>query len=71
LDILRLGYDDPEAIQWMWEHHGTTMALRRVEEVEGQGWRVRFFSADWTPWPVLASIRRKWVDVTVRVKTDI
>lgn len=42
LEVLRLGHDDPKALAWMWAHWGTTWSLRRVEVLEGRGWRVRF-----------------------------
>ncbi len=31
-DVLRLGPDDPQALAWLWQHWGTTQALRRVTE---------------------------------------
>jgi hypothetical protein len=71
-EILRLGEDDPRAQAWLWEHWGTTWPLRRVEarplpptraaEVPA-GWtgcEFRFFSADWSPWPMLVACRRCW-----------
>ena len=63
--VLRLGPDDPIALAWLWEHWGTTEALRHVAEEVATGqaepWRsalaagqdglyVAFWSADWTPW---------------------
>jgi len=62
-DILRRGDDDPQAIAWLWENWGTTWPLRRVEALPTLGntaFRVRFWSADWTPWPALARIRASW-----------
>jgi hypothetical protein len=70
LDILRQGYDAPAAVAWCWENWGTTWGLRRVEEAKGQGWRVRFFSADWTPWTVLQAIADRWTDIRSDVKVD-
>jgi hypothetical protein len=70
--VLRLGPDDPAALAWLWEHWGTTWALRRVEETEltraevaalldGHGaFRCRFWAADWTPWRALAAARERW-----------
>ena len=71
-DVLRLGPDHPEARRWLWAHWGTTWALRHVVELPapkaGQRLPVRepgrlrlgFWSADWTPWPALARLRRDW-----------
>jgi hypothetical protein len=71
-EVLRLGEDDPRAQAWLWEHWGTTWPLRRVEAwplppvraaALPAGWagcELRFFSADWSPWPVLAECRRRW-----------
>jgi len=71
-EVLRLGEDDPQAIAWMWAHWGTTWPLRRVElralppprlaalPAEHVGCELRFWSADWSPWPVLAECRRRW-----------
>ncbi len=70
--VLRLGPDHPDAIAWMWEHWGTTWHLRRVEAAPLPGRRraglaageegcvLRFWSADWSPWPVVAACRRRW-----------
>ncbi len=63
--ILGLGADHPRALAWLWAHWGTTWPLRRVEPLPGAAWRVRFWSADWTPWPALARIRADWPDLHV------
>ena len=54
----------------MWEHWGTTWSLRRVEALKGQGWLVRFCAADWTPWPMLATIRERWPGISYSVKAE-
>jgi hypothetical protein len=71
-DILRLGPDAPNAIEWMWENWGTTWTRRRVEEVdlapgkratlpEGEAiLRYTFWSADWSPWQAVTRIRVDW-----------
>jgi len=72
-EILRLGPDEPDSLAWLWEHWGTTQALRHVAEdaVAGQGGRRRpgegerefhltFWSADWTPWRALARLAARW-----------
>ena len=69
--ILRLGPDHPRALAWLWQHWGTTQALRHVAEdpgqsrrparVAGQGaWPLSFWSADWTPWRALARLAEGW-----------
>ena len=67
-DILRRGPDDPVSLQWLWEHWGTTRALRHVtaDPAAGpdrqpqpggeSGIRIGFWSADWSPWRALARI---------------
>jgi hypothetical protein len=54
---------------------GTTWPLCRVERLAcKEGWRVGFWSAAWTPWPILAMCRLKWLTlrfaVRVRYATD-
>jgi hypothetical protein len=71
--VLRLGPDHPEAVAWLWAHWGTTWPLRRVEAAPlparrraalaaagGDGCVLRFWSADWSPWPVIAACRARW-----------
>jgi hypothetical protein len=71
-EVLRLGPDDPEALRWLWENWGTTWTLRRVEMVTDapRCFAVRFFSADWTPWPVLRQVQSQWPEITVTVQVD-
>jgi hypothetical protein len=70
--MLRLGPDDAASLAWLWEHWGTTQALRHVAEdtAVNQAGRDRrpgdavfalsFWSADWTPWRALARIAARW-----------
>jgi hypothetical protein len=71
--ILRRGPDDPDALDWLWAHWGTTQTLRHVAadeaagaamRVRGRGaaavWAITFWSADWTPWRALAQIAARW-----------
>ena len=70
--ILRRGPDDPQALDWLWTHWGTTQTLRHVAEDEAAAalrgrvapgtavWVVTFWSADWTPWRALAQIAARW-----------
>jgi len=72
-DLLRLGPDHPDALGWLWEHWGTTHALRHVSELAAVGeppcsppapgeavWQLTFWSADWTPWRALAALAVRW-----------
>jgi hypothetical protein len=80
--ILRRGPDDPDALDWLWMHWGTTQTLRRVVVDEaaagvatarrpaaaGKGeWALTFWSADWTPWRALAQVAGRWP--TLRFET--
>jgi hypothetical protein len=64
--ILRLGPDHPDSLSWLWQHWGTTEALRHVaEDAAGDPrqaavFRVDFWSADWTPWRALLRLRAAW-----------
>lgn len=81
--LLRLGPENPAAIAWLWENWTTTWALRGVEEIPpllGQDHEqqaplpfghgrlgYRFWSADWTPWRVLACVRSRWPLIMVHI----
>ena len=78
-EILRLGPDDPRALAWLWEHWGTTWSLRQVVPAPLAGieaalpdmhaaFRCRFWAADWTPWPALGAVRRRWPELSVAVQ---
>ncbi len=68
--VLQRGPDHPEALAWLWTHWGTTAALRHVsaEPVlprrpapdDPVTLRLAFWSADWTPWRALATVRARW-----------
>lgn len=68
--ILQLGPDHPHALAWLWQHWGTTEALRHVADEDATGrpsgsrndgaWRLGFWSADWTPWRALSEIGAAW-----------
>ena len=81
--ILRLGPDHPEALAWLWQHWGTTEALRHVAPQRagkdtaglvvpaGEGvLRLSFWSADWTPWRAFARIRDSWPALRFDVQPD-
>ena len=65
--------NQPRALAWLWQHWGTTEALRHVAEdpdtagdplhaaAAGEAvFRVDFWSADWTPWLALLRLREAW-----------
>jgi hypothetical protein len=61
--VLRLGPDDPRSLAWLWQHWGTTQALRHVQDVSrprGQRADFTFWSADWTPWRALSALAGAW-----------
>lgn len=69
--LLRLGPDHRDALAWLWTHWGTTQALRHVAAEPASGrhppsssnlavFAVAFWSADWTPWRALATLRERW-----------
>lgn len=70
-EILRLGPDDPAGLAWLWQHWGTTDALRHVAVEPARALRIplpddtaslriSFWSADWTPWRALATLIERW-----------
>ena len=80
-EILLLGPDEPTALAWLWEHWGTTEALRQVAEdvdrvqVDAAGregpaahLRLSFWSADWTPWRALGHLRSAWPTLRFEVR---
>ena len=70
--VIQLGPDHPKSLAWLWQHWGTTQALRHVTDITAgedeirrpapaQGaMGVKFWSADWTPWRALAQIAKTW-----------
>ena len=78
-DLLRFGPDHPRASAWLWTHWGTTEALRGLVELpvlrRGQPRRrddrlfwVGFWSADWTPWPAIMTLRDRWPALCLEVQ---
>ncbi len=80
---LNLGPDHPEALAWLWQHWGTTQALRHVapdtaptraappEMAAGQErLLLSFWSADWTPWRGFERIRADWPTLHFDVQPD-
>jgi hypothetical protein len=72
--ILRRGPDDVVSLEWLWQHWGTTQALRHVADetvAAGEARRrqsgapapdmhLSFWSADWSPWRALTQIAACW-----------
>jgi hypothetical protein len=70
-DILRLGPDHPDAVVWLWAHWGTTEALRHVALRPGgdeRAFPVSFWSADWTPWRALTTLRAAWPALRIEIR---
>jgi len=81
-EVLRLGPDHPAALAWLWQHWGTTEALRHVAaerpgktlpEPPAAGQRVlqlTFWSADWTPWRAVQQVRIDWPTLQFDVQPE-
>jgi hypothetical protein len=70
-ELLRLGPEHPDAIEWQWQAWGTTWPLRHVRRIEPPGhtgWACEFYSADWTPWRAIEVIQTRWPSLTVRLQ---
>ena len=68
--VLRQGPDAPASMRWLWENWGTTWPLRKVERLScpAHACRVGFWSADRTPWPVLAMCGARWPALAFRLR---
>lgn len=70
--ILRLGPDDANARAWLWEHWGTTWNPRHVRLLptpdRRSSFRCGFWTADWTPWPVLRAIRQRYPGLSLDLR---
>jgi hypothetical protein len=76
-DILQRGPDDPASQAWLQTQWGTTRALRQVRLLAHQTDRrprrsarleIKFWAADWTPWPVFAALRDRYPALTFGVR---
>ena len=68
--VLRRGADAPESLDWLQLHWGTTWPLRRVERLavlDDAVFACRFWSADWTPWPVISALRLRFKALSIEV----
>ena len=77
--ILRLGPLDPASTAWLRRHWGTVQPLRHVRlRADAPDGRLRrsarrhyeFWSADWTPWAAIRTLRQRWPDVVFDVRPD-
>ena len=77
--ILQLGDDDPEALDWLRAHWGTTRPLRHVRVLDrlddkrlrrSARFTVRFQSAEWTPWQAIRQLRADWRQLVFDVRPD-
>jgi hypothetical protein len=77
--VLLQGPDDPASRAWLWQHWGTTWPLKHVVQMAaGQDRRLhrsarvayRFFSADWTPWMAVRTLRARWSALIFDVRPD-
>jgi len=76
--ILHLGPDDTASVDWLRLHWGVVQALRHVRLKTGGDRRLRrsarleyeFWSADWTPWSAIQSVRRRWPALVFDVRPD-
>jgi hypothetical protein len=68
-EILEHGPDNGKSIAWLRANWGTLQALRQVRIVSSKPATKRqkhaqlvleFWSADWTPWAAIATLRRDW-----------
>ena len=77
--LLRLGPEAAETRAWLWEHWGTTQALRGVVPLPAPArglprqpdpgiWWVGFWSADWTPWQAIRQLRDRWPKLRLEVR---
>ena len=78
-DILDLGPENKRSLAWLRAQWGVLQALRQVALVPAGCKTLRgkqaqltleFWSADWTPWPAIAAIRRRFAALTFRVTPD-
>lgn len=70
-DLLLAGPNETGVRSWLWRYWGTTRPLRQVREADvvppsGANaeaepvWQLRFWSADWSPWPAMVALARRW-----------
>jgi hypothetical protein len=76
-EILQLGPDHSAAMAWLQTNWGTTRPLRHVQRLPDKlvtgkrktaRHRLEFWSADWTPWAALATIRKNWPAIRLQIR---
>jgi hypothetical protein len=76
-EILQLGPDHSASLAWLQTHWGTTRPLRHVQRLPDKlvtgkrktaRHRLEFWSADWTPWAALATIRKNWPAIRLQIR---
>lgn len=70
-DILSLGPDHPDTLAWLWAAWGTTDALRHVTRRSASTQTrlsLSLWSADWTPWQALQTLRTDWPDLSLALR---
>jgi hypothetical protein len=77
--VLQRGPDDPASQAWLRRHWGVVQSLRQVRLVsdadKGRGKRAarlayEFWSADWTPWAALVTLRATWPNLAFDCRPD-
>ncbi len=74
-ELLCLGPDDPRSLAWLRARWGVVRPLRHVRALavpaaRRGGMRLAFWSADWSPWPALAALRREWPALLFDLRPD-
>jgi hypothetical protein len=78
-ELLDLGPDDQATVVWLRTHWGVLQALRNVAWITAGCKRLRgqkqqltleFWSADWTPWPAIVTLRRRFEGLNFMVTPD-
>lgn len=77
--VLQRGPDDPASAAWLRRHWGVVQSLRQVRLVSERGDRRRtraariayeFWSADWTPWAAIVTLRATWPSLILACRPD-
>ena len=77
--VLQRGPEDAASRAWLRRHWGVVHSLRQVRLVTDMDDRRRkrtarmayeFWSADWTPWPALATLRTAWSSLVFDCRPD-
>jgi hypothetical protein len=78
-EFLERGPEDGKSVAWLRAHWGTVRALRQVRIVSSKPATKRqkhaqlvleFWSADWTPWAAIATLRHDWPTLEFTLQPD-